>query len=93
MSTYNPSVFSKVLKRLREKSGKSSYRLAQYSGLDGAYLSRLESGEKWNPSRDAVITLGYALVENSPEVSIHNINELLLSAGHAPLLGREKLPS
>ena len=38
--------FSGTLKRLRSKSGKSRYRLAQFSGLDEAYLLRLESGER-----------------------------------------------
>ncbi len=42
-------VFATTLKRLRTKAGKSRYRLAQYSGLDQAYVLRLESGERTNP--------------------------------------------
>ena len=80
--------FSAALKRLREKSGKSRYKLAQYSGLDEAYVSRLESGGRRNPSRDVVVKLSLALVQDSSEVSIHDVNELLLSAGYAPLLSR-----
>ena len=38
--------FSEQLKLLRLKAGKSRYRLAQYSGLNEAYLLRLESGER-----------------------------------------------
>ena len=88
MASAKSSEFGVGLRRLREKAKKSRYRLAQFSGLDEAYLSRLESGERRNPSRDTVMKLGLALVEDSSEVSIYDINELLLSAGYAPLLGR-----
>ena len=88
MSSINLSEFSATLKQLRRKSGKSRYRLAQYSGINEAYLLRLESGERQNPSRDVVMKLGLALVANSPSVSLDDFNELLLSAGFAPLRGR-----
>ena len=85
---YNPTEFSNTLKRLRERCGKSRYRLAQLSGLDKGYLGRLESGKRRNPSRDTVMKIALALVEGSTQVSIHDVNELLLSARHAPLLSR-----
>ena len=88
MTTYHPMEFSGTLKRLRERSGKSRYRVAQFCGLDEAYLARLESGERRNPTRDTVMKIGLALVQDSTEVSIHDVNELLLSAGFAPLLSR-----
>ena len=88
MTTYQPGQFSAVLRRLRERSGKSRYRLAQYCGLDEGYLGRLESGERRNPARDTVVKIGLALVQNCSEVSIDDVNELLLSAGYAPLLSR-----
>ena len=90
MATYQPTQFSITLKTLREKSGKSRYRLAQCSGLDEGYLGRLESGERRNPSRDTVIKIGLALVQGTTEVSIHDVQELLLAAGFAPLLGRNE---
>ena len=90
MATYQPTQFSGTLKTLREKSGKSRYRLAQCSGLDEGYLGRLESGQRRNPSRDTVIKIGLALVQDTAEVSIHDVQELLLSAGFAPLLGRNE---
>ena len=90
MATYQPTQFSGALKTLREKSGKSRYRLAQCSGLDEGYLGRLESGQRRNPSRDTVIKIGLALVQDTAEVSIHDVQELLLSAGFAPLLGRNE---
>ena len=89
MSTPNRNTeFSGTLKKLRAQSGKSRYRLAHYSGLDEAYVGRLESGERQNPSRDTVMKLALALVAESTRVSIHDVNELLLAGGYAPLRGR-----
>ena len=51
-------MFAETLKRLRIKSGKSRYKLAQYSELSEPYILRLESGERANPSRDVVGRLG-----------------------------------
>ena len=80
--------FAMTLKRLRTKAGKSRYRLARYTGLDQAYVLRLESGERSNPSREVVWMLALALVENTDATSIDEIDELLLSAGYAPLRRR-----
>ena len=80
--------FGQTLRALRTRSGKSRYRLAQYSGLDQGYIQRLEAGERSNPSRDAVLMIGFALVENSSTVSLHDVDELLLAAAYAPLRRR-----
>ena len=80
--------FGATLKKLRLKSGKSRYRLAQYSGLDEAYILRLESGQRQNPSRDTVMKLCLALVAKSDVVSLQNVNALLLAGGYAPLRSR-----
>ena len=80
--------FAERLKTLRIKAGKSRYRLAQYSGIDQAYIHRLETGERNNPSREIVLMLGFALVADPDSVAISDINELLLSAGYAPLRRR-----
>ena len=69
---------------LRTKAGKSRYRLWQLTGLDQAFLGRLEKGEK-NPSRNTVMLLGLALVHGSEEITCDEIDELLLAAGYAPL--------
>ena len=76
-------MFAETLKRLRLRAGKSRYRLAQYSGIDQAYLLRLESRERTNPSRDIVIMLALALVENCQNISVHDVEDLLLAAGYA----------
>ena len=86
--------FSRTFKRLRAKAETSRYKLAQYSGLNEAYILRLESGERQNPSRDTVIKLGLALVAHSSDISISDVNELFLAGGYAPLRGRgEAVPT
>ena len=88
MLSRRPSEFSGRLLTLRTKSGKSRYKLAQYSGLDESYILRLESGEKRNPSRDTVMKLGFALVSGCPEVAMDDVNALLLAAEYAPIRTR-----
>ena len=88
MLSANGFAFSATIKGLRTKTGKSRYRLAQYSGLTEAYLSRLESGERNNLSRNVVVKLGLALASETSAVTLDDVNQLLLSAGYAPLLSR-----
>ena len=88
MVTYQPREFPTVLRELRARSRKSIYRLAQYCELTEAYLGRLKTGERQNPTRDTVVKIALALVEDSTEVTIHDVQELLVAAGFAPLLGR-----
>lgn len=80
--------FAESLKELRKKSGKSRYRLAQWSGLSEAYLLRLETGERANPSRDVVLMLAFALVTESNKIDLFDIEEFLWSAGYASLRRR-----
>lgn len=93
MGNYKPTEFSAALEKLRRNAGKSRYSLAQFSGIDEAYILRLESGERQNPTRDVVLKLGLALVANSPSVTLHDVNGLLLAARYAPLLSRGEMPS
>ena len=58
MVPHRQTEFSKILKDLMDKSGKTRYRLARSSGVDEAYIFRLESGERRNPTRDLVVKLG-----------------------------------
>ena len=76
--------FGDTLLKLRTRAGKSRYRLWQLTGLDQAFLARLEKGEK-NPSRNTVMLLGLALVHGCNEINCDEIDELLLAAGYAPL--------
>ena len=80
--------FAILFKGLREKGDKSRYAIARFTGLDEAYLKRLESGERRNPSRETVIKIALALVCGTTVITMQDIYALMLSAGHAPLLSR-----
>lgn len=88
MDRQKETEFAAALYRLRLKAGKSRYKLAQWTGLSEAYLLRLESGERGNPSRDVVLLIALALVSGSPSVDVYDVEELTLSAGYAPLRKR-----
>ena len=93
MASHRQTEFSKILKDLMDKSGKTRYRLAQCSGVDEAYIFRLENGERRNPTRDIVMKLGLGLMHDSSSVTIYDVNELLIGAEYSPLRGRgEQLP-
>lgn len=81
-------MFAETFKRLRIKSGKSRYKLAQYSGLSEPYILRLESGERANPIRDVVMMVRTALAQGVSSIEIWDIDALLLSANYAPLRRR-----
>lgn len=55
------SAFSTVLRRLREARGLSLREVSQLSGVDHAYIFRLETGQKEAPSDDALARLFKAL--------------------------------
>lgn len=86
--------FTTCLNRQLRRSGMSLTQLARRSWLDISYVSRLvhlrcdplnprigDQGEKRRPSRDAVIRLGLAM-----QLPMEDMDELLLSAGYAPLI-------
>ena len=86
--------FTDCLNRLLRTSGLSLTALSRRSWLDISYVSRLVNlpydplnpradarGDKRHPSRDTVIRLGLAM-----QLPMADMNELLLSAGYAPLV-------
>ncbi|MCL5960215.1 MAG: helix-turn-helix domain-containing protein [Chloroflexi bacterium] len=79
------SEFAELLQVLRERAKKSRYELHKVTGLDQAYLKRLEDGSKTNPSRETVLMLCFALARGNEDIHLEDIDELLLSAGYAPL--------
>ena len=82
------SEFGRKLSTLRNRSNRSRYNLARFSGLNEAYILRLETGQRLNPSRDVVMMLALALVQGSDVFEIWDIDELLVSAAYAPLRRR-----
>lgn len=53
--------FGYTLKRFREERGLSLRELGKLSGMDYAYIHRLEKGRKTAPSEDTVATLARTL--------------------------------
>ncbi|HEU5422616.1 MAG TPA: helix-turn-helix transcriptional regulator [Nitrolancea sp.] len=70
--------FAELLKRYREQVRMSQSRLAECSGFDHSYVSRLESGHR-TPTRDAVVKFAQALGLPEPER-----DALLAAAGFMP---------
>jgi transcriptional regulator with XRE-family HTH domain len=77
--------FAKTLEKLRAKAKLTRYGLARDAEVDPGYVARLERGEKLHPSRHMVLRLGQALLDNSADVSLEDIDRLLKAAGYSPL--------
>lgn len=75
-------VLTELLQAYREKLNKPQAQIARDAWLDESYVSRLFSGERTNPSRDALILLGaFGLALPVPDV-----DELLLAADYRQLV-------
>ncbi len=75
--------FGALVRTLRNRYGErgmSLTELARRTGMDRAYLMRLETGERENPSWRAVVLIARAL-----ELSDGRTNDLLEAAYYAPL--------
>jgi len=75
--------FSKIFSTLLEKTGISCYQIGQYTRLDQAYLSRLRSGEKKNPSPETIIKISLDLTYYSDKIKLHDIQKLFRSVGRS----------
>ena len=75
--------FSLTFSKLLERSGVSCYQISQYTHLDQAYLSRLKSGQKNNPSTETVMKISLALTHYSDQVSLYDIEALFKSVGRS----------
>lgn len=73
---------TELLISARRKTNKSQADIARDSWLNESYVSRLLSGERTNPSRDALILLGaFGL-----ELPVPDVDELLLAADYKQLV-------
>jgi transcriptional regulator with XRE-family HTH domain len=77
--------FAKALHRIRTRAKLTRYRLALEANADPGHLGRLERGERRHPSRELTLRLGQAFLDNSGDVTLEDIDQLLKAAGHAPL--------
>lgn len=57
--------FCVVFTELLKKSGVSCYEISHFAHLDEAYLSRLRSGEKNNPSPEVIMRICLAVAHCS----------------------------
>jgi hypothetical protein len=77
--------FAKTLSKLRTKARLTRYRLALEANTDPGHLGRLEGGQRCHPSRDLVLRLGQALLDNSGDITLQDVDQLLQAAGHGPI--------
>ena len=77
------TLFHRILNALQKSSGVSGYRLAEDSGLNRAYVSRLLNGENDNPSFKTVSKLCLAFFKAG--AARHELDGLLISAGYSPV--------
>lgn len=72
-----------TVRKIRERSGKSIYRLAEDSGVEGSSIWRIETGERKDLTRETLLLLSLGVVLNSRQVDqvIEVANEILDAAG------------
>ena len=76
------ALVQRYAERVMRAKEKSQAQIARDAWLDESYVSRLLSGERDNPSRDALILLGnWGL-----ELPVEEVDELLLAADYKPLV-------
>jgi hypothetical protein len=75
--------FAEVFSKLLAQSEVTCYQINQYTHLDQAYLSRLKSGEKQNPSPETVIKISVAIAHYGKHVQLHDIQNLFKSVGRS----------
>jgi transcriptional regulator with XRE-family HTH domain len=68
--------------RVMRTQGKTQAQIARDAWLDESYVSRLLSGERDHPSRDALLLLaGWGL-----GLAVEEVDELLMAADYKPLV-------
>jgi transcriptional regulator with XRE-family HTH domain len=75
------SDFSPAFSRLLEETGITIYQISQYTHLDQAYLHRLKTGERKNPSPATIIKIALAFAHLSPAFGIYEAERLFKSTG------------
>jgi hypothetical protein len=73
--------FSKVFSDLIKKSGTTCYQIYKFTGINQAYLKRLRSGERQNPSPEIILKISLALTHFGNKITIGDIQELFGSVG------------
>ena len=82
MGLYNNN-FSQAFTKLMDSCSVNCYQIHQFTYLDQAYLSRLKSGKKNNPSPETIVKISLAVSHLSDKVKLHDIEELFNSVGRS----------
>jgi len=78
--------FTEAFSKLIAKSGISCYRIYQFTHLDQAYLGRLKTGERKNPSPETIVKISLAICHLSKKnVDLYDIEMLFNSVGRSLL--------
>lgn len=72
--------FAIILEQNRTRVRATQAELARAAGISASYINRMEKGDRPPPSRDVVLRIAESLHLDGGET-----DELLLSAGYAPL--------
>ena len=75
--------FAEAFSKLIDKSGITGYQIHQFTHLDQAYLGRLKSGEKNNPSPETIVKIGLAICHFNDKIKISEIEVLFKSVGRS----------
>lgn len=75
--------FSVAFTGLLKRFGVTCYQIGKYTGLDQAYLSRLNNGEKTNPSPETIMKICLALAHYSEKIMLHDLESLFRSVGRS----------
>ena len=75
--------FSRAFSGILEKTGVTCYQISGFAHLDQAYLSRLRSGEKTNPSPEAIVKICLAIAKFSEKATIQDFELLFKSVGRS----------
>jgi transcriptional regulator with XRE-family HTH domain len=75
--------FTQAFLALITKSGVNPYQIHQFTHLDQAYLSRLKSGEKNNPSPETIVKIGLAICHFNDKIKLSDIEILFNSTGRS----------
>ncbi len=75
--------FAEVFSKLIAKSVVTGYQIHQFTHLDQAYLGRLKSGEKNNPSPETIVKIGLAICHFNDKIKISEIEVLFRSVGRS----------
>ena len=75
--------FAEVFSKLIAKSRVTGYQIFQFTHLDQAYIGRLKSGEKNNPSPETIVKIGLAFCHFNDKIKMSEIEMLFKSVGRS----------